>query len=160
MPNAKHREPIVPRKVKAAIQFMFAQTTYDLAAAAAHAGLTTYVLRREMKKPHVSKYVWHEKRALIEEVCTGNAAALAELRAKSENGMAVVAAIKQLELMRQSAIEEARGPMAPGLPRPGLVVIIQSADGGQQMIPPPQPAPQLVELDPIDEMRRPYQHEP
>jgi hypothetical protein len=51
MPNAKHREPVVPKKVKAAIAFMFEQTKYDLAAAATHAGLTTYVLRREMKSP-------------------------------------------------------------------------------------------------------------
>ncbi len=35
---------------------MFEQTKYDLAAAAAHAGLTTYVLRREMKKPHLQKH--------------------------------------------------------------------------------------------------------
>jgi hypothetical protein len=123
MPNAKHREPIVLKKVKAAIAFMFEQTKYDLAAAATNAGLTTYVLRREMKKAHVQKFIWHEKRALIEECCSGNPAALAELRATSENGMAVVVAIRQLELM-QSAIEEARGPMAPGLPSRGLVVII------------------------------------
>ena len=38
MPNAKHRTPVVPAKVKEAIQFMFEQTKYDLAAAAAHAG--------------------------------------------------------------------------------------------------------------------------
>jgi hypothetical protein len=82
MPNARKREPVVPKKVKAAIAFMFEQTKYDLAAAAMHAGLTTYVLRREMKKPHVQKHIWHEKRALIEECCAGNPAALAELRAR------------------------------------------------------------------------------
>ena len=75
-----------------------------------------------MKKAHVQKYIWHEKRALIEEVCAGNPAALAELRATSENGMAAVAAIRQLELMRQSAIDEARGPMVPGAPQPGLMI--------------------------------------
>jgi hypothetical protein len=72
--------------------------------------------------------------------------------------MAVVAAIRQLELMRQSLIEEARGPMAPGLPSPGLVVIIQSRDGSvQQMIPPPPSQPGLmIEHDP----RVPIQREP
>ena len=155
MPNAKHRTPVVPAKVKVAIQFMFEQTKYDLAAAAAQAGLTTYVLRREMKKPHVQKHIWHEKRALIEECCAGNPAALAELRAKSENGMAVVAAIRQLELMRQSAIEEARGPMAPGAPQPGLVIVIQGPGGVQQMIPPPppQPAP-MIEHEPCVPLQR------
>jgi hypothetical protein len=59
--------------------------------------------------------------------------------------MAVVAACRQLELMRQTVAEEAGGTR---LPAPGLVVVITHADGRMDRIAPPLPAPPLqIEAD-------------
>jgi hypothetical protein len=41
MPSARKREPVVPKRVRAAIAFMLEQKP-DLQAAAAHAGMSTY----------------------------------------------------------------------------------------------------------------------
>lgn len=106
MPPAKHRTPIVPAKVKTVVATLLAQSTYDLAAAAKEAGLTTYRLREYMKRPEVVRYVRDERKALIDEVCAGNPAALARVRDTSENGMAVVASVRAAELMRQAVTEE------------------------------------------------------
>jgi hypothetical protein len=54
MPNARRRAPAVPRRVKIAIQALFEQTVYDLAAAATAGGISTYRLREELKKAHVA----------------------------------------------------------------------------------------------------------
>jgi hypothetical protein len=54
-----------------------------------------------------------ERAAMLEEVRAGNAAALAKVRAESYNGMAVAAAVRQLEAMRQTIAEET----AKGVPR-------------------------------------------
>ena len=66
MPNARRRAPAVPRRVKIAIQALFEQTVYDLAAAATAGGISTYRLREEPKKAHVLQYMRAEKKALIE----------------------------------------------------------------------------------------------
>jgi hypothetical protein len=53
MPNAKHREPIVPKKVKAALEILFTDPKNDLIAAATAAGMKPHKLREQMKLPHV-----------------------------------------------------------------------------------------------------------
>ena len=83
---------------------------------------------------------------MIEEVCAGNAAALALVRATSDNGMAVTAACRQLELMRQSIAEETGGRHQHIAP--GLVVVIQSADGTARQFP-PAPPPRQIEYAPL-----------
>jgi hypothetical protein len=114
-------------------------------AAASAAGLSTARLRRELKKAHCLQYRREEKKALIEEVCAGNPAALAEIRAKSENAMAKVAAIRQSEAMRQTAHEESPGGFRPVVP--GLVVVIESRDGTVRTV--PSPMPQMIEVEPL-----------
>jgi hypothetical protein len=79
MASAKHRDPCVPARVKQAISFVL-ETKPDLAAAAAHAGISTYELRREMKKAHVIRYMRAERQAALEAFCLGSPAALAKVR--------------------------------------------------------------------------------
>jgi hypothetical protein len=142
MPEARKRAPIVPHKMKVVVKELLDQRVYDLAAAAAKAGLTTYLARRYLKRPNVLRYFREERAAMLEEVCAGNAAALALVRATSDNGMAVTAACRQLELMRQTVAEETGGPRQS---LPGLVVIIENRDGSVCTIAPPMPAPMQIE---------------
>jgi hypothetical protein len=147
MPEARKRAPIVPHKMKVVVKELLDQRVYDLAAAAAKAGLTTYLARRYLKRPNVLRYFREERAAMLEEVCAGNAAALALVRATSDNGMAVTAACRQLELMRQTVAEETGGPRQS---LPGLVVIIENRDGTAHTIAPPMPGP-MIEHDPLRE---------
>ena len=142
MPPAKHREPVIPEKMKIVIAELLHQRVYDLQGAAEKAGLTHYLARRYLKRPNVLRYFREERAAMLEEICAGNAAALAAVRL-SENGMAVAAAVRQLEAMRQTIAEETRGGRAATMP--GLVVqIINQAGeitqtiGGQPSAPPLQ----------------------
>jgi hypothetical protein len=148
MPQARKRESVVPAKMKIVIKELLDQRVYDLAAAAAKAGLTTYLARRYLKRPNVLRYFREERAAMLEEVCAGNAAALALVRATSDNGMAVTAACRQLESMRQVVAEESGGPRQLV---PGLVVIIESRDGSVRTIAPPVPAPRMIEHEPLPE---------
>jgi hypothetical protein len=143
MPSAKKRPPIVPAKVKAAISVLFEQSNYDLEAAAKAARLTTFRLREEMKKAHVQKWMWHEKRALIEAICAGNPAALAKIRDTSGNDMAKVGAIKTSEIMRES-LSDVRNPAAAHQ-APGFVILIQT-DGAARIIEPQTP---MIEARPV-----------
>jgi hypothetical protein len=142
MPPARKREPVVPAKMKIVVKELLDQRVYDLAAAAAKGEMTTYLARRYLKRPNILRYFREERAAMLEEVCAGNAAALALVRATSDNGMAITAACRQLELMRQTVAEETGG--IGQRHAPGLVVVIQHSDGRQQMIP---PAPPLVTIE-------------
>jgi hypothetical protein len=141
MPNAKHRTPVVPAKVKTAVEHLFDDPKSDLAAAAAHAGLSTYRLRNELKKPHVRTWIWHERRLLLDALCAQNPAALKAIRDTSENSMAQVSAVKTIEAMHQMAVEETRS--GPRQSVPGFVIQIIGADGSVKEIGPPPPAPMI-----------------
>jgi hypothetical protein len=86
----------------------------ELQAAAAHAGMRTSELRREMGKAHVRRYALAERQIALEAFCLGSPAALARVRDQSENGMAVVAAVKAGELLQQGAL--ARRSYCPEAP--------------------------------------------
>ena len=85
MPPARKREPVVPARVKAAIAFLLEHEA-DLQAAAAHAGMRTSELRREMGKAHVRRYALAESQIALERFCLGSPAALTKVRDESENG--------------------------------------------------------------------------
>jgi hypothetical protein len=53
MPPARKREPIVPQKVRDAVDYMFATPGSTLQTAAQHIGWTTRKLRHYMTQPHV-----------------------------------------------------------------------------------------------------------
>jgi hypothetical protein len=73
MPPAKHRTPAVPAKMKIVIAELLQQRVYDLAAAAAKAGLTHYWARRYLQRPDILRYFREERAAMLEEICAGNA---------------------------------------------------------------------------------------
>jgi hypothetical protein len=147
MPPAKHRTPAVPAKMKIVIHELLHQKVYDLAAAAAKAGLTHYWARRYLQRPDILRYFREERAAMLEEICAGNAAALAAVRL-SDNGMAVTAACRQLEAMRQTVGEESGRQSGP---RPGLQIVIHAPGGGIiQTIGGPQPAP-MIDVTPESE---------
>jgi hypothetical protein len=149
MPEARKREPVVPAKMKIVVAELLNQRVYNLAAAAAKAGLTTYMARRYLRRPTILRYFREQRAAMLEEVCAGNAAALALVRATSDNGMAVTAACRQLELMRQTVAEETGGPVRHA---PGLCVVIMAPDGKVTQTITPAPPPMQIEHDPLDRM--------
>jgi hypothetical protein len=57
-------------------------------------------LRDQLKLPHVRRYATQERATFIDSLCAGNPAALKDIRDKSVNAMARVAAIRQAELMK------------------------------------------------------------
>jgi hypothetical protein len=134
MPEARKRIPVVPAKAKIATEFLLQSQNYDLTAAARYAGLQNGSrLRDLLKRPHIRNYMWHARRAVVEEVCLGNPPALARVRDSSDNGMAVVGAVRQAEAMRETAIAESRGIIRREAP--GLVIIIEGGGGrGDQVI--------------------------
>jgi hypothetical protein len=149
MPPAKHRTPVVPAKVKVALDLLFNDPNADLASAAAAVGMPTNRLRDQLKLPHVRRYATQERGAFIDALCAGNAAALKDIRDNSNNAMARVAAVRLAELMKESL--DSPGSALQQRHSPGLVVVIQNGDGTQQIIP-PAPVP-MIDVTPEREAR-------
>jgi hypothetical protein len=145
MPSARTRAPPVPAKAKAALEILFNDPKTDYAAAAQTVGISTHKLREYLKLPQTRTYIYHEKRAFLDALSVSNPAALKEIRDRSGNDMARVAAIKTSEQMLQTVVEETRGGAQRHMP--GLVVVIEGARGAViQTIPPP--APLTIEHEP------------
>jgi hypothetical protein len=138
MPPAKHREPVIPAKMKILIEELL--HVDDLKAAAEKAGLSTYWARRYLRRPNILRYFREEKAAMLEAVRAGNIPALVKVRTDSSNGMAVVAAVRQLEAMGQTVAEETG---AQSRTRPGLQIIIHAPGGGVLQTIGPQPSAPL-----------------
>jgi hypothetical protein len=153
MPPAEHRTPVVPAKVKVALDLLFNDPNADLASAAEAVGMPTNRLRDQLKLPHVRRYATQERGAFIDALCAGNAAALKDIRDNSKNAMARVAAVRQAELMKetldgpQGALQERHAP--------GLVVQILNMDGSVQTIGPPPSPPPMIDVAPEREMLEP-----
>jgi hypothetical protein len=154
------KNPVVPAKVKAAFELMLDDPKMTWRLAAAAAGISTYSFRRALRLPHVRQWAMAEHRTRVDSICAANPERLRSIADTSANDMARVASIKALEQIKGELENPQRAGLAGQVTSPGLVVIIQNRDGTAQAFPAPPPAPQLVELDPVDGMRRPYQHEP
>ena len=140
---ARARRENIPAKVKTAITFMVEQKA-DYQAAALHAGITTWELRRSMGLPHVMRYAREQKQAALEKFCLGNAAALTEIRDTSLNSMARVAAVKAGEQLRIGIIEEEGRAQKRA---PGLSIVLIQKDGGQLVAFEP-PQQQMLDVTP------------
>jgi hypothetical protein len=118
--------------------------------AAAVVGMPTYTLRRMLKLPHIGKYAYHERRALLDALCMATPASLKDVINNSENSMARVSAVRQAEALRvadhaESAVIADHGP--------GLqIVIVQQSGQVEATIGPPAP---MIEHDPVEGMLEP-----
>jgi sorbitol-specific phosphotransferase system component IIBC len=83
-----------------------------------------------MKKPHVVRYMRVERQTALETFVVGSPAALAKVRDESENGMAVVAAVKAGELLQQGALESEASVQKRA---PGLQIVVIESNGSQRV---------------------------
>jgi hypothetical protein len=140
IPLPPKREPIVPVKVRAAIEWLLVNPP-DLVAAAKHAGLASAArLREELKKPHVLRYARQEKQLALESFCLSTPAILRKIAEESANDMARLGAVKTAEALRVGSVE-AIGGVVP--PQPGLVVVIEVPGQPDRILAPPMPAPMI-----------------
>jgi hypothetical protein len=139
----KRPRPIAP-KVREAVQLMVYGRLDDpdckplsFIEAAKIADIAPDMMRRYLDRADVRSLLLRERRAFRAGICAGNEGALARVRDKSENGMAIVASVRALEQLEGESAE--RG--APGATGPGLTIQIISAA--------PQPAaPVTIEARP------------
>jgi hypothetical protein len=151
MPPAKKREPIVPQKVRDAVEYMFTTPGATLQSAAQHIGWTTRKLRFYMTEPHVLRWMLQEKQARLEAASAGNIGALLSVRDYGDNAMAKVHAAKTIETMLDATSERTGIGRAVQQQRvPGLQIVIFQRDGSQEVVAGPPPAP-LIEAAPVSE---------
>jgi hypothetical protein len=137
------RSTTVPARVRTAIAFLLEQKD-DLPAAAAHAGMTLRELKRWMGRPRCRRYALEQRQIALETFCLQSPAALARVRDTSDNGMAVVAAVKAGEMLRTGVLHEEATTKARA---PGLQIIVMPAL--QQ-----QPTPMQIDVVPAFEGER------
>jgi hypothetical protein len=145
MPPARKREPIVPQKVRDAVEYMFTTPGATLQTAANHVGWVARKLRFQMTQPHVLRWMLQEKQARLEAASAGNIGALLSVRDHGDNAMAKVHAAKTIETMLDNTSERTGiGRQVQQQRQPGLQIVIYSADGSTQVVAGPPPAP-LIE---------------
>jgi hypothetical protein len=119
-PDRQRPRPI-PANVKAVIHLMVwgddanpDALPLDLIAACAAADVKPYRMRRYLDRPAVIAHLRAEHRKFREVVCSGNTAALRRVRDTSENGMAIVGAVRALDGMQAEEAARADAP-SPGI---------------------------------------------
>lgn len=125
----KHPRPIAP-KVRAAVKLMVYGRLDDpdckplsFIEAARLSGVRPDVMRRYLDRPDVRALLSRERKAFRAAICAGNEGALADVRDRSANAMARVAAVRVLE-----ALDDADGPLgAHGSTAPGVTIVIADA---------------------------------
>jgi hypothetical protein len=151
MPPARKREPVVPQKVRDAVDNMFATPGATLQSAAQHIGWTTRKLRFYMTQPHVLRWMLQEKHARLEAASAGNIGALLSVRDHGDNSMARVHACKTIEQMLDTTSERTGiGRAVQQQRQPGLQIVIVQPSGEEQVVCGPIPAP-LIEATPATE---------
>jgi hypothetical protein len=140
--DRKRPRPI-PKNVREAISLMIVGkpddpdcTPHDFVQAAAAVGMTPFVLRRHLERPHVRAFLLAEKRAFTAMVCAANPASLAKIRDTAVNTMSRVAAVRALEQLDEEASSRPAGSATPGV----VIRIITRTD--------PLPASPMVDVTP------------
>jgi hypothetical protein len=128
MPPARKREPIVPQKVRDAVDHMYTVPGATLQSTAQHVGLTTRKLRYYLGLPHVVRWLLMEKQARLEVASAGNLPALLSVRDFGDNAMARVHASKTIETMLDNTSERTGvGRQMQPQRVPGLQIVILPA---------------------------------
>jgi hypothetical protein len=142
----------VPKAVKDAVTLMVYGKPddpdgrpVDFIEAGRACGIKPDIMRRWLDRPAVRALLHAERRAFRAAICAGNELSLARVRDRSENGMAVIGAVRTLENIAKEA--EAR-PRGQHQATPGLVIVINSPSKGAPVTieaePMPEPNPQDV----------------
>jgi hypothetical protein len=138
------RRLVVPERVKTAIAFLIEQKN-DLPSAAAHAGISLRELKRYMGLPQCRRYSLEQRQIALEAFCLGSPAALARVRDQSDNGIAVVNAVRAGEILRTGALE---AEAAATKRAPGLQIVILEGNGSKHVAHQPPP---LLDVSPVSE---------
>jgi hypothetical protein len=125
--SPQQRPRPIPPKVRLAISLLVRGrdgdencAPLDFVTAAREAGITPPVFRKHLDRPEVRALLLRERRVFRDAICASNEAALARVRNTSENGMAVVGAIRCLE----NLVEVDRDQVAAKPRSPGFVLIV------------------------------------
>jgi hypothetical protein len=101
-----------------------------------------------MGKAHVRRFSLEQRQLALEAFCLGSPAALAKVRDTSENGLAVVGAIKCGEQLRQGDLEASASAQRRA---PGLSIVLIDKGGGQLVAYEPPPRPAMLDVTPAPE---------
>jgi hypothetical protein len=142
--------PSVRPQAKKAIAFMIEQKA-DLAAAALYAGMAVRELRRQLSQPHVRRYALEQRQIALEAFCLGSPAALQKVRDESENGIAVVNAVKAGEQLRVGAVHDEASAEKR---MPGLQIVIVQQSGERELVPMPS-MPMMLDVTPAEAVPMP-----
>lgn len=155
------REPAKPRAVSAKIRRAVLMMIYgspndadgapvDFIAAAKACGIRLDLMRAALDRPEVRRLLHAERRIFRSTIAAGNEAALKRVRDRSENGMAVISAVRTIESMDE---EKAAGPHGHVQQCGFVIVLRQEATPGA-----PMAAPIVIDALPIAEQRDHVQH--
>jgi hypothetical protein len=129
--------PDVPERVKAAAEFLAENPgPIDYQKIAAAVGYRdAKAARRALSLPQSVRYLREHKRAVLDAICLHNPEALRRVRDGSQNGMAVTAAVRQLEVMQNGddASDVARTPRQSA----GITIIVEASPGAAARVLPP-----------------------
>jgi hypothetical protein len=152
--SATGRAPAIPKKVRTAVEIMSVTPgAPDYTVIAKAVGYrNAYALRRALALPQSVRWMRQYKREVLEQINLHNPEALRKVRDTSENGMAVTAAVRQLEVMgeRMDETTSGRNPQAA----PGVVIVIEHPGGRQETIGPRPPVIKARpdEFGPVDKL--------
>jgi hypothetical protein len=151
MPPARLREPVVPQKIRDAVEHMYTTPGATLQTTAQHVGWTTRKLRYTLGLPHCVRYLLQEKQARLEVASAGNISALLSVRDYGDNAMAKVHAAKTLETMLDTVSERTGINRSVQQQRqPGLQIVILPAIQPQVPLIEATPAPEAEPVLPSD----------
>jgi hypothetical protein len=106
-------------------------------------GVKPDIMRRWLDRSEVRRFLLAERRAYRDAICAGNELALARVRDKSENGMAVIQSVRTLEHLNDADLPSGLSAAKT----PGFVVWIANAqptpraEGGVMIDVAPLPEP-------------------
>ena len=152
------RDPVkrprpIPKAVRAAILLMVYGKPddpdcgpVDFVAAAKLVDLKPFVLRRYFDRAAVRALLLSERRAFRAMICSGNEAALKDIRDKSANFMARIGAIRTLEELADSDANRSHNS-----PTPGVTINVINAATPPAL--PPLPVPSVIDVQPLDESK-------